>query len=117
MDKTKTIENMANFYNEIYQLAINDESVPVELILELDGGAIDFALNANLDSWVKTLNFIDQMNAKLVKLAKEKPELYENCRILNRKLIMLMDGMKNVMQKDLNVCGYIRNDGRIEVVL
>ena len=117
MNKTKTINNMANFYNEIYQLAINDLTVPRELQIELDNDAVDFALNENLDSWVKTLNYFDRMNARLVKLAKENPELHENCRILNRKLIAIMDGMKNVMQKDLNVCGYMRNNGRIEVVL
>lgn len=117
MDKTKTVENMANFYNEIYQLAINDMSVPQELQMELDFGAVDFVLDANLDSWIKTINFLDKMNVKLVKLAKEKPELYENCRILNRKLTIIMDGMEKVMKKDLNVTGFMRNDGRIEVVL
>lgn len=117
MDKNKTIENMAKFYNEIYQLAINDSSVPQELQLELDNGAVDFEIDSNIDSWIKTLNFLDTMNVKLVKLAKEKPELYENCRILNRKFTILMDAMKKVMEKDLNVCGFMRHNGRIEVVL
>lgn len=117
MDKTKTIENMAKFYNEVYQLAINDKSVPQELQIELDLGGVDFTLDGNLDSWITTLNFIDEMNAKLVKLSKQKPELYEDCLILNRKLTMLMDGLKKVMQKDLSVCGFMHNNGRIEVVL
>lgn len=117
MDKTKTIENMAKFYNEIYTLTINDMSVPKELQMELDFGGVDFEINGNLDSWIKTLNFLDKMNAKVVGLAQAKPEIYENCRILNRKLTFLMDGMKKVMKKDLCVCGFMRNNGKIEVVL
>lgn len=117
MAKKKTIENMANFYYQVYAMAINDPSVPLELQMELDMGAVDFVLDDNLDTWIKTLNFIDGVNKKVVALAKEKPELYESCRILNRKLTMMIDGMKNVMEKDLNVCGWIRNNGRLEVVL
>ena len=117
MDKTKTIENMAKFYNEVYRLTIDDMSVPEELQIELDFGAYDFALDESLDSWIKTLNFLDKMNAKVVKLANAKPEIYENCRILNRKLTFLMDGIEKVMKKDLCVCGFMRNNGKIEVVL
>ena len=117
MDKSKTIENMANFYNEVYHLAINDNSVPYELQMELDFSTVDFVLDLNLDSWLKTLNFIDGMNTKVVALAKEKPELYENCRILNRKLTIIMEGMKKVMEIDLQVCGWMRNKGRIEAIL
>lgn len=91
--------------------------MPQELQIELDLGGVDFALDGNLDSWIATLNFVDKMNAKLVKLAIQKPELLEDCRILNRKLTMLMDGLKRVMQKDLYVCGFMRNNGRIEVFL
>ena len=117
MDKTKTVKNLAEFYNKMYQITINDMSVPEELQTELDFGAYDYALNENLDSWIKTLNFLDKMNKKVVELAKSKPESYENCRILNRKLTMIMDGMEKVMKKDLNVCGFMRNNGKIEVVL
>ena len=117
MDKAKTIEGMSKYFNEIYVLAINDETVPDELILELDRSVVDYELGVNIDSWLRTLNKLDELNARLVKLAKEKPEIYEGCRILNRKLVMLMDGMKNVMQKDMNVTGWIRNQGRIEAVL
>lgn len=119
MDKKKTIENMANFYYQAYGLAINDPTVPKELQMELDMGAVDFVLDDDLNSWIKTLNFLDDMNKKVVNMAKETPEVFENCRILNRKLTMLIDGMKNVMEKDLYVCGWIRNrnNGRLEVVL
>ena len=117
MEKKKTIENMANFYYQVYSVIINDASVPQELQLELDMGAVDFVLDDNLDSWIKILNFIDSMNIKVVSLAKEKPELLEKCRILNRKLTMMIDGMKKVMEKDLCVCGWMRNNGRLEVIL
>ena len=117
MDKKKTIENMAKFYYEVYAFAINDTSVPIELQLELDMGALDFVVNDDLDAWISTLNFIDSVNNKVVDLANNKPETYEGCRILNRKLTMIIDGMKKVMQKDLHVCGWMRNNGRLEAVL
>lgn len=117
MDKKKSIENMAYFYYEIYGIAINDPTVPRELQMELDMGAVDFVLDDDLASWVRTLNYIDKMNSKLLELAEAKPELLENCRILNRKLTMIIVGMKKVMRKDLNVSGFMRNNNKIEVVI
>lgn len=117
MAKKKTIENMANFYYQVYVMAINDPSVPLELGMELDMGAVDFVLDDNLDAWIKTLNFIDGVNKKVVNLSDEKPELHEGCRILNRKLTMIIAGMKKVMEKDLCVSGWMRRNDRIEVIL
>ena len=73
MDKTKTVKNLAEFYNKMYQIAINDMSVPQELQMELDFGAYDYALNENLDSWIKTLNFLDNSRASSILLQKINP--------------------------------------------
>lgn len=98
-------------------LAINDETVPDELILELDASVINYVLDESFDTWIKTLNYFDYFNKRLVKIAKQKPELHESCRILNRKLVLIIEGMKNVMQKDMLVTGWMRNKGRIEVII
>ena len=117
MNKSTTIKNMAEFIYTIYNTAVLDESVSAEMVQELGIRGIENLLGGDLTSWVKTYNYFDGLNAKLVKFAKARPEQYEPCRILNRKLIMLMDGMKNVMEKDMYVTGWIRNNGRIEVVI
>ena len=120
MDKTKTIENMAKFYYEIYCVAINDPTVPKELQMELDMGAVDFVLDSDLDSWVRTVSFIDNMNIQVVALAqasKSQPAIYESCRILNRKLTMIIDGMKKVLQLDMHISGWMRNNGKLEAIL
>ena len=108
---------MAKYFNEIYILAINDETVPDELILELDASVINYALDESLDTWIKTLNYFDDLNKRLVELAKQKPELQDGCRILNRKLTVIINGMKKVMEKDLCVSGWMRRSGRLEVIL
>ena len=117
MNKEKTIKNMARYFNEMYALAINDATIPEELGLEVEFSAIDYKLDENLETWIKALNYFDSLNARILKIAKDNPNSYEGCRILNRKLVMLMDGMKNVMQRDMNVTGWMRNKGRIEVIL
>ncbi len=117
MKNENTIRNMVKYFNEMYRLAIYDATVPEELGLEVEFSAIDYALDENLETWIKTLNYIDSLNKKIVKIAKENPESYEGCRILNRKLVMIIDGMKKVMEKDMHVTGWMRNKGRIEVIL
>lgn len=116
MDKTKTIENMANYFNNIYRLAINDKSVPDELILILDFGIHNFNLDGTESSWVKGLKYLDSINRNLVEFSKENPEQIERCCILNRKLRMIIDGMKLVMIKDMSVTGWMNYKGQIEPI-
>ena len=118
MNKEKTIKNMTKFFAEIYDMAIRSEAMDDKLLIELDDCCeLECVIDSDLDSWIKELQRVDYLNQKVVEIAKEKPQLYETCRIFNRKLVMILDGMKNVMQKDLNITGWMRRNGKLEVIL
>ena len=110
MNKENKIENGIKLFTELYNLSINEKSVQDELIGELKDCELESVIDVDLNSWFSELERIDNLNEEVVRIGKEKPQLYNICKHLNVDLVVIMYRMKNFMEKEFNVVVEIESE-------
>ena len=106
MDNEKQLLHSYNYINDCWRLALNYDSWGIKDELCLPKYILT---NWQQEDWISAYKKLDNIMIRINKLAKEKPEYVEGCKMLKIKVKILKDGVEHILDKQLNVKLYFRN--------
>lgn len=106
MNKEKQLLHLYNYINDCWRLALNYDcwDIKEELILPRY-----ILTNWEQEDWVRAYHKLDNIIKNINKLAKEKPQYLDGCKMLKFKIDMITECVDKILEKEFGLRVYCRN--------
>ncbi len=107
MNKEKQLISLYSWINDCWRLALSHDTW--EAIKEELGLPEIIVTSWEQEGWTDAYNRIDNVIKNIKRLAKEKPAMTNDCKMLKFRVDMIKDGVENILDKEFGLKVYCRN--------
>ncbi|MBQ3502980.1 MAG: hypothetical protein IJA72_04905 [Clostridia bacterium] len=106
MNKEKQLLHLYNYINDCWKLAMEYDAWEIKDELNLPTCILT---SWEQEGWVDACSKIDNIAKNINRLAKEKPEYLDGCKMLRFKVDMINKGVEITLEKEFGLKVYSRN--------